>query len=844
MISIIEIFGQILYYYSSFKEIFMLKKEQEITKELNLIFNFIKTELSEEYPKNILTPEYFILSVLENKDCVAFKILNKIMLNESKNVMISWYQKYLRDNSDSIIDQPSLDNVFDKYMDTAAKLSKECECDNISSGHLLCAIFKEENDISNSFKLVSVNYDQIHKHLLNYYYNLRPHKVSTSKKTKTDKSSNKTNGTVTVSITRNDNNVEKNLLNLNNLAAINKIDEFIGGDKLYQRLFQVFSKRNHNNIVISGNPGIGKTTFVRNIANLIVRQTTPLSFRDKTLVEIDFNKLIVNTGIRGVLENKINCILNDASKNGNYIFFVDNLSAAVNNITKSESDMMSFIEKILEDKNINFICTENNKTIEGIMHEFPFLKQWLTEITLDEPTEEEIYTIIHSVKQKLERYHNVTYGDDAIKTAINLANTYISEKPAILAITDLMDETGAINNIAERTNSEIQEQEKKLKELITLKNEYENSAASDISYYDKIDEFVKKEIKLKNSIATLKKNLNLTTKSYEITEDDIRNTISVLTGVPLEKITETERQRLKTLDSILKKDIVGQDEAVNAVCKTIRRNRVGLGKKGKPTVFMFLGGTGTGKTYLSKKIAEKVFGDMKYLVRLDMSEYSDLTSTNKLIGSSAGYVGYNDGGVLTNALKRNKYCVLLLDEIEKAHSEVYNMFLQLFDEGRLTDNKGNKVDCQNLIIIMTSNVGAKESSLSGTQIGFVKHNSRKKDIINKALKNKFSPEFINRIDDVIYFNELTEDNYRNIIRLELSKVREKILSIGQYADDTFCNDNMIDFIYSTIKEEVQYGARPILRSIEHNVIDKITEILLEIDEKTKHTFTFSDFTQG
>ena len=172
------------------------------------------------------------------------------------------------------------------------------------------------------------------------------------------------------------------------------------------------------------------------------------------------------------------------------------------------------------------------------------------------------------------------------------------------------------------------------------------------------------------------------------------------------------------------------------------------------------------------------------------------------------------------------------------------MFLQLFDEGRLTDNKGNKVDCQNLIIIMTSNVGAKESSLSGTQIGFVKHNSRKKDIINKALKNKFSPEFINRIDDVIYFNELTEDNYRNIIRLELSKVREKILSIGQYADDTFCNDNMIDFIYSTIKEEVQYGARPILRSIEHNVIDKITEILLEIDEKTKHTFTFSDFTQG
>ena len=302
-----------------------INKEKEITKELTNLFKYIKTDLNNEYPKSVVTPEYFILATLLNKTCIAYKILNRIMLGESVNVMVDWYRRYLSDNSDALLlNTTPIDNAFDEFMTEAQIIAKECGCEAIGSGHLLCAIFKENNNITQSFKIVNVNYELIHRHLLNYYYKLRPHKATVdNNQKKITNLNNKSSNTV---VERNDNNVEKYLDNINIIAADGKIDDFIGGENMYQRIFQTFLKRKRNNVVITGRSGIGKSSLVYHMANLITRQEVPSSFRNKVLVEIDFNKLFINTGIRGVLENKLNAVLNDASKEGNYVFFIDDLS--------------------------------------------------------------------------------------------------------------------------------------------------------------------------------------------------------------------------------------------------------------------------------------------------------------------------------------------------------------------------------------------------------------------------------------------------------------------------------------------------------------------------------------
>lgn len=816
-----------------------INKEKEITKELTNLFKYIKTDLNNEYPKSVVTPEYFILATLLNKTCIAYKILNRIMLGESVNVMVDWYRHYLSDNSDALLlNTTPIDNAFDEFMTEAQIIAKECGCEAIGSGHLLCAIFKENNNITQSFKIVNVNYELIHRHLLNYYYKLRPHKATVdSNQKKITNLNNKSSNTV---VERNDNNVEKYLDNINIIAADGKIDDFIGGENIYQRIFQTFLKRKRNNVVITGRSGIGKSSLVYHMANLITRQEVPSSFRNKVLVEIDFNKLFINTGIRGVLENKLNAILNDASKEGNYVFFIDDLSNAFNIISRSENDISSVLEKILIDKNINFICTVSDKALASLIETYPFLHQNLCEIKMEEPNEEETFDIIEGLKGRYERFHNVLFPKDIIKDCIKLSKEFITDKCLPSSVIDVMDEVGALYNMQDDTTIEIQECENRLYELELEKEDYKSSSNNDPLYFDKIDDYVKQEIQIKNELSSLKKKLNIEKSPKTITENDIRSEISKQTKIPVEKINETEKQRLKSLDTVLRQEVIGQDEAIDNVCKMIRRRRIGIGRTNKPTVFMFLGPTGTGKTFLAKKIAEKVFGDEKYLIRLDMSEYSDQTSTNKLIGSSAGYVGYQEGGILTNAIKNNKYCVLLLDEIEKAHNDVYNMFLQLFDDGRLTDNKGNKIDCKNLIVIMTSNVGAKESAERGRLIGFNEQQDFHTKLINKALKNKFTPEFLNRIDKIIHFNSLEEKELKKIILNELLKVKLLIEEIGHKVDDSFYSQDIVNYIYETVKDKKTFGARPILRSIDDNVKDKITEILLNLDENQSYQFTSMD----
>ena len=822
----------------------MTKSEKNITKELKDIFTYIKDDLAEEYPTSTLSIEYFIMAILEKKDCTAFKILSRIMLSESINVIEAWHKQHLSDNASPIkANSITLDKVFDKFIDIADSIAKETDSEAISSAHLLCAIFKDTNNISESFKMVSVNYEQLHKCLVNYYYKQKPHKnnvVQSNKKTnlvnhELRQPSKKISNTV-------DTIVDRNLNNLNELAEINQIDTFIGGDKLYEKVFQIFSKKYFNNAIIVGEYGIGKKTFVHNLANLIVNGNVPEAFKNKIVVEMDFNKLFVSSGIRGSFEQKFFSIINEAETSGKYIVVINNLYEPFNVTGKTEIDIASLLKKLLNNKKINVITTSSEKSFSLIADDFSSVTDCFHKIKFEEPTIEETIDILNGVKEQFEIYHNVKYTDKSIKECAKLCKEYITDKKLPSSALCIIDEVGALTNITDDTNEEIKKAEKDLNELIVEKENYKEYGCNDANYGEVIDDLIKEEIKLKNRVSKLKKKFNLQKTQKTITEDDIRKEISSITDIPLEKLNDTEKDRLKHLEETLLNEVVGQEEAIKSICKSIKRKRLGLGIKGKPSVFMFLGSTGVGKTYLAKKIAEKVFGDEKYLVRLDMSEYTDQTSCNKLIGSASGYVGYNEGGVLTNAIRDKKYCVLLLDEIEKAHSDVYNMFLQMFDEGRITDNKGNLIDCKDIIVIMTSNVGAKESAMRGNSIGFVNTtNDMKKSVIDKALKNKFTPEFLNRINNVIYFNPLKEEEIKKIIKLELVKVKNRIEETLNTTDETFLSNNIVDLIYDNIEDKKDMGARPILRAIEELIEDKVTDILLEKEEGEHYIFGEKDF---
>lgn len=826
--------------------------EKQQTQELDELFVYIETTLLRKYPSRKVTPEFFLLSVLENTNSIAFQNLNRVMFSETLNTYKSWYCKYLNENFGNKNDVEDGELSYDeRFMNVGRYVMEHVNTDTINSGDLLYCLIETDDIIRKSFRIVGVTEEQL--------------KESTAVGNEKGKTDDKPNGetklpsvigdTSSKGVTaynrkknkpKNDNTdkpsskyipneVDKQLSSLNKLASQGKIDEVFGNAEIYDEIFSNFQKRYRNNVVLVGESGCGKTATVQHIANLIVNGQVPKPFLKKKLVVLDFAKLLQGTGYRGSFEGKYSNIISDAKKDGNYIFFVDDIQSILNDKSKfGEVDIETMLDMILSEKSIQFICTANPKAYKTCIEGNSFFKRRFQKVDMEVPTLEKTIDILWNVKQRLETYHNVEYGREIIELCAKLSKQYITDNVLPDSAINVLDKVGAKISLMEKECDDIAEIRNKLR-----LNEIEKERLNALPYkdYEKYDDLTRKEIQLKTQLAILEKEKYLNRVPYTVTEDELRCTVSEMAKIPLQKVTTSEMDRIRHINENIKLSVIGQDEAVDCVCNAIKKQKLGISNPDKPAVFLFTGSTGTGKTLLAKKIAKEVYGDEKYLVRLDMSEYSDKTSVTKLYGASSGYIGYDNGGILTEAVKNNKHCVLLLDEIEKANEEVHNVFLQLFDDGRLTDNTGYVVDFKNVIIIMTSNLGAKEVDERGDGIGFAKNTTANSAaIIQKAIKKKFKPEFINRINKIVHFNRLTDTNIRDIIKLELHNFEKRLNNADYYLDKHFIDEPLVDSIHSKI-ESNKFGARAIIRQIETDVEDAITDYILANGIDKKHTFT-------
>ena len=541
--------------------------------------------------------------------------------------------------------------------------------------------------------------------------------------------------------------------------------------------------------------------------------------------------LMAGTTLRGMFEERVKGILDEMKADGNFILFIDNIGQALADKGKNDYDISSMLSHALENGEAQVIGTSDFKSFRSTFDKDPSLSRRFQKIIIEAPTVEDSINILMNTKKYYEKYHNVIYTEDAIKDCVYLSEKYITERNLPDSAIDIIDEAGSMVSTSVRTNPELVNLRKKIEETKSQMEIEKNN-----ENFKKFDEL---EVVLKNldKEYTQKKNesdKNAAKNPSLITTDTILNVISLKTGIPISKLSADDKKKLVEINDRLKAEVIGQDEAIDTICKALKRGRVGLGTNKCMASFLCVGKTGVGKTLIAKKLAKEMFGDEKSLIRFDMSEFPDKTAVNKLIGSNPGYVGYEEGGILTEAVKNRKYCVLLLDEIEKADPEVYNIFLQVLDEGFLTDNSGMKVDFKNVIVLFTSNVGTKAANDFGKGIGFnedTDENSKK--ILLKELKKRFPPEFLNRLNSVIYFNNLTDDNLKSIIGLEIEKTQDRLnkLGFGLKVDD-----KVISKILDIVKDEKEFGARPIARAIQDEIEDKITDCLLERDYDKNYIF--------
>jgi ATP-dependent Clp protease ATP-binding subunit ClpC len=617
------------------------------------------------------------------------------------------------------------------------------------------------------------------------------------------------------------------------LAELGTLDPIVGREKEIERVSQILSRRKKNNPILIGEPGVGKTAIVEGLALRIVQRKVSRVLFDKRVVSLDLAALVAGTKYRGQFEERMKAIMNELEKNRDVILFIDELHTIVGAGGASGSlDASNIFKPALARGELQCIGASTLDEYRMYIEKDGALDRRFQKVMIDPPSVDETIQILTNIKSKYEDYHNVAYAEDAIEACVRLSDRYVTDRLLPDKAIDVLDEVGArvhLKNI--NVPQDILELEKKIEDIKQEKNKVVKSQRFEeaASLRDNEKRLQEELEKAKNDWEEESKN-----KRYPITEEDIAEVVCMMTGIPVKRMVQAETEKLRNMATEMKGMVVGQDDAISKVVKAIQRNRVGLKDPKKPIgTFIFLGPTGVGKTELARTLARYMFDSDDTLIRIDMSEYMEKFTVSRLIGAPPGYVGYEEGGQLTEKVRRKPYSVILLDEIEKAHPDIYNILLQVLDDGQLTDGLGRKVDFKNTLIIMTSNIGARQLKDFGEGVGFATQsrmqNSEEanKAVIEKALKRTFSPEFLNRVDDVVIFNSLTKENIFEIIDILMKGVMKRLLNLGFSLELTPAAK---DFIAEKGYDQ-QYGARPLHRAIQKYLEDPLAEEILNMNIK-------------
>ena len=820
-------------------------KEEDYTLEFNEVMNYMTSTLYNEFPTNVITLEYLILAILDRRNCHANMILDNCLMSENieelRKIYISALEKHVKPQLKN--EMPSFNEDLIKLINCAKDESKKLNQNIVGTEHILLAILNRDNKFSETeiFEKFKLGYNFIFnkctakKNINSVKDKIKPQKIN-SKKISDKKTSeiplkSQVNTKIFLASASND-YIDQYTISLNKMAENGQIDDIVGRENEINEIIKVLSRRKKNNAVLVGAGGVGKTAIVYAIAKKIVNDDVPEILRDKEIVMLNPMSLVSGTHFRGMFEERVNGLLTELKNKSKYILFIDDIHTVLKGGGKEkDTDISGMIGDALSEGSIRVIGATSFKEHRNSIESNSSLSRKFQKIIIEPSTNAEAIKILENNKKYYEEYHRVEYTDKAIKKAVELAERYISDRTLPDSAFDIIDLAGANTSITDRDPEEIKKLKKRINEISQEKDDALNSGN-----FEKIDSLTAEENVLKSDITDyMRKNNIEESAKIIITEEDISNVVSEITKIPVSKLSSSEKTRLAHIDEKLKSSIVGQNEAIDEICKSIKRNKIGLGDKSACLgVYMCAGKSGTGKTLLAKKIAEEIFGSENALIRIDMSEYSEKNSVSKLYGSNPGYIGYDDGGVLTNAIKNKPYSVVLLDEIEKADESIYNVFLQIFDEGRISETNGNVIDCHNCIFIMTSNIGSRMASELGNGAGFVSNeDSNKKAIIDKEIKRRFTPEFLNRINKIIYFNNLTNDNLKDIVKLEINKFNNRLNNIEYNIDYT---DDVVNYIHAQAIKEKELGARPIIRLIQTNIEDKITELILTNDYEPQYTF--------
>ena len=612
---------------------------------------------------------------------------------------------------------------------------------------------------------------------------------------------------------------------LNKFAQQGKLDPVIGREKEILRIAQVLSRRKKNNPIILGEPGCGKTAIVEGLAMKIVNGDCPKNLLDKRIVTLDLTAVVAGTKYRGQFEERLKVILEELSANPNIIIFIDEIHTLIGSGNSSGSlDGSNIFKPALARGEIQCIGATTLDEYRKSFEKDGALERRFQKVMVDPSTVSETIQILTNIKDKYEAYHKVSYSPEVIELCVKLADRYITDREFPDKAFDILDEVGARSQTEQKVPEEIEELKRKASDIKLQKMDVVKR-----QNYEQAAELRDKERKILVKLDTEKKRFEEESalNRVPITEEQVYDVVSTMTKIPVSKMTIDDTNALISMDGTLKSKVIGQDDAVEKIVKSIRRNRIGIKDPNRPIgSFIFLGSTGVGKTHLAKQIAKEMFGSEDALIRVDMSEYQEKHTVSRLVGAPPGYVGYEEGGQLTEQVKNKPYSVILFDEVEKAHKDIFSILLQILDDGHATDSLGRKINFKNTLIIMTTNLGARKLSDFGTGIGFssnkYSNEEAKRQILMKELKNFFSPEFLNRIDDTIVFSTLSKENIDKIVELELKKLVNRLNELKY----TFTYDQtLVDYISKIGYDEI-YGARPLKRAIQDKIEDYISELVL------------------